>query len=130
MSGKSVSEFGKGFGVQSQALIDGKRWFDALMKHEFQGRGDRDKRARGQIADDTGVPESYLFRLQYKMKDMRDISGEVYRRLMLRYDEICRAHENAADDKRQRRGEITDAVHQSSAAQRSRDGAALVGREA
>ncbi len=115
--------------MQSEALIDGKRWFDALMDREFSGRGDKEKRARGQIADDTGVPESYLFRLQYKFQDMRDISGEVYRRLMLRYHEVCQAHEDAADDKRRRRQEIDHAAHQGTDPECNRDSAALVGRE-
>jgi hypothetical protein len=92
-SGKRVSEDK----MTSVALIEAKGWADQLMNREFKGRGDREKSARYRLAKRTGVPESYLFRLQYKTKEMKDVAGEVYRRLRLAYDQACLTNEEAAD---------------------------------
>ena len=92
-SGKNVSEDE----MTSVALIEAKGWADELMDREFKGRGDREKSARYRLSKRTGVPESYLFRLQYKTREMKDVAGEVYRRLRLAYDQACLANEEAAD---------------------------------
>lgn len=100
MNGKSVSEFGKKRSeddMTSIALIEAKSFADALMDHEFNGRGDREKSVRYRLAKKCGVPESYLYRLQYKTRDMKDVAGEVYRRLRIEYENMCRANEEAAD---------------------------------
>ena len=92
-SGKSVSEDA----MTSIALTEAKEWADELMNREFSGRGDREKSARFRLSKKTGVPESYLFRLQYKTREMKDVAGEVYRRLKLAYDAACLANEKAAE---------------------------------
>lgn len=92
-SGKSVSEEA----MTSIALTEAKAWANELMNREFNGRGDREKSARFRLSKKTGVPESYLFRLQYKTREMKDVAGEVYRRLKLAYDAVCLANEQAAE---------------------------------
>ncbi|MDX0801669.1 hypothetical protein GOD37_22135 [Sinorhizobium medicae] len=94
-SGKRVSEAK----MTSVALSEAKGWYAALMNAEFKGRGDREKAVRGRLADKTGIPESYLYRLQYKTREMRDIAGSAYRALMLAhmaYEEMCLRNEEAA----------------------------------
>lgn len=100
MYGKSLSENGKKVSeveMNSIALNEAKGWADALMDMEFRGRGDREKTVRGRVSKRTGIPESYLFRLQYKTREMKDVAGSAYRALKLTYDELCRLNEEAAD---------------------------------
>lgn len=103
MYGKRFSETGKNVSEEdmtSTALIEAKGWADELMNIEFKGRGDREKSARYRLSKKTGVPESYLFRLQYKADEMKDVAGSVYRALMIAraaYDRACAANEEAAD---------------------------------
>jgi hypothetical protein len=103
-NGKNVSEDH----MTSTALIEAKGWAEELMNREFSGRGDREKSARYRLSKKTGVPESYLFRLQYKTREMKDVAGEVYRRLRLYYVEACLANEEAADRYRSERLGNTD----------------------
>lgn len=100
MYGKSLSENGKSVSeveMNSIALNEAKDWADALMDMEFRGRGDREKSVRGRVSKRTGIPESYLYRLQYKTREMKDVAGSAYRALKLTYDELCRLNEEAAD---------------------------------
>lgn len=97
--GKNVSEDE----MSSVALRQAKSWFDTLMEHEFRGRGDREKSVRGRLSDRTGIPESYLYRLQYKASEMRDVAGEAYRRLQNEYEALCLKNEAAADRYRDER---------------------------
>ena len=111
MSGKSVSEFGKKISEedmnQTVALREALEWHDALMDLEFAGRKDKESAARFRLSKKIGVPESYLFRLAHKRRDMRDVAGEVYRRL-------CVAIEGKADALEARRlGRTGNAVVQS-----------------
>lgn len=99
VSGKNRSEDD----MHSTALIEAKDWTDTLMNLEFKGRGDREKSIRHRLSKRTGIPESYLYRLQYKTREMRDVAGEVYRRLKLEYDHICENNEAAADRYRDER---------------------------
>lgn len=71
-------------------------WAEAIMDHEYRGRGDREKSVRFRVARMTGVPESYLKRLKYKSHEMKDVAGSVYRALKIAYDEQCRRNEEAA----------------------------------
>jgi hypothetical protein len=103
-TGKNVSEDK----MTSTALIEAKSWTEELMNREFSGRGDREKSVRFRLSKKTGVPESYLFRLQYKTREMKDVAGEVYRRLRLYYDDVCLANEEAADRYRSERLGNTD----------------------
>lgn len=106
MYGKRFSENGKKVSeveMTSIALIEAKGWHDELMDHEFRGRGDREKSVRGRLSDKTGIPESYLYRLQYKTSEMKDVAGSAYRALMHAYDELCRRNEMAADRYREQR---------------------------
>jgi hypothetical protein len=98
-SGKNVSEDK----MTSTALIEAKGWAQELMNREFTGRGDREKSVRFRLSKKTGIPESYLFRLQYKTAEMKDVAGSVYRALMIAYDAACRANEDAADKYRAER---------------------------
>jgi hypothetical protein len=94
MYGKSVSESGKKVSeaeMTSTALIEAKGWACELMNREYKGRY--------RVSKITGIPESYLFRLQYKTGEMKDVAGSVYRALMIAvsaYDRICQANEDAA----------------------------------
>ena len=100
MFGKRFSETGKNGSedkMTSLALIEAKGWADALMDREHRGRGDREKSARYRLAKSIGIPESYLFRLQYKTGEMKDVAGSVYRALMIAYENACIANEEAAD---------------------------------
>jgi galactokinase len=103
MEDKSISEFGKkleGFSegeMTSVALQQAKGWADQLLDKEFQGRGDKDYLARYRLAQQLGIKESYLFRLQYKTAEMKDVAGEVYRRIRHAYEEMCARNEEAAD---------------------------------
>lgn len=100
MCGKWFSKTGKNVSeddMNSVALTEAKNWADELMNLEFKGRGDREKSARFRLAKRSGVPESYLYRLQYKTREMKDVAGEVYRRLKIAYDAACLANEEAAD---------------------------------
>lgn len=105
MNGNNVSRSGKNGSdkMTSVALIEAKSWADRLMDSEFRGRGDKEKSARYRLSKKTGVPESYLFRLQYKTAEMKDVAGSVYRALMIAYDNACRANEDAADKYRAER---------------------------
>jgi len=108
MNGNSVSRSGKNGSenMTSMALIEAKGWADQLMDSEFRGRGDKEKSARYRLSKKTGVPESYLFRLQYKTAEMKDVAGSVYRALMIAYDTACRTNEDAADKYRAQRLEL------------------------
>ncbi len=100
MYGKSVSEHGKNVSeveMNSIALREAKGWADALMDTEYRGRGDREKSVRGRLSKKTGIPESYLYRLQYKTAEMKDVAGSAYRALMHAYDHLCQQNEEAAD---------------------------------
>ena len=79
------------------ALKEAIQWHDALMDAEFKGRKDNESAARFRLSKKIGVPESYLYRLNYKRREMRDVPGEVYRRLMLAYEAICTHVEKKAE---------------------------------
>lgn len=83
--------------MSTVALKEALGWHDELMGKLHRGRGDKEKRVRGELSDESGIPESYLFRLQHKRRDMRDIAGEAYRRLAATYERICQRNEEAAD---------------------------------
>ncbi len=103
MLGKGFSENGNSVSedqMASAALKESRQWFDELMELEFRGRGDREKSARGRLADNIGVPEQWLFDLQYKSAEKRDVRGALYRALLLgkqKYEALCQANEEAAD---------------------------------
>lgn len=102
---------------QTVALRQALSWHDDLMDLEFKGRGDKEKAVRGRVSEETGVPESYLFRLQHKRRDMRDVAGEVYRLL-------CEAVEKKADALEARRvGRTGNAVDQGHASAGEGNGA-------
>ena len=118
MKDKSVSEFGKSF-VKSReeemttaALAEAVQWNEKLLDAEFQGRGDKDYLARFRLAQRIGVKESYLFRLQYKTEEMRDVAGSVYRALMLAYRDLCARNEEAADAYRAERKALEAERHE------------------
>ncbi|TIP70360.1 MAG: hypothetical protein E5X53_28225 [Mesorhizobium sp.] len=100
--------------MSTQALNDAKTWLEVLHDAEFRGRKDTDGAARYRLAKRLGVKENYLFRLQYRAAEMRDVAGEVYRRLGLAYEEICERNEKAADAYRAERLDLrkTNAVDQ------------------
>ncbi|MEI4482203.1 MULTISPECIES: hypothetical protein [unclassified Phyllobacterium] len=120
MYGKRVSENGKRVSegsMSNTALSEAKTWADALMDAEWRGRKDRDGPVRYRVSKKTGVPESYLYRLQYKTAEMKDVAGSVYRSLMLAYEELCERNENAADAMREQRQALrkSNEAHQKSA---------------
>lgn len=83
--------------MSTQALSDAKTWLEVLHDAEFRGRKDKDGAARYRLASRLGVKESYLYRLQYRAEEMKDVAGEVYRRLKLAYEGLCERNEAAAD---------------------------------
>ena len=86
MSDKSVSGSGNRVSekdMSAAALNEAAQWADELMDAEWRGRGDREKTVRHRLARNIGVSESYLFRLKYKVSEMTDVRGSVYRALML-----------------------------------------------
>lgn len=85
------------------ALVEAKGWAEALMDREFRGRGDKEKSARHRLSEKIGIPASYLFRLQYKTRSMKDVAGSVYRALMIAYHNACEKNEAAADRYRDER---------------------------
>lgn len=89
--------------MSTQALSDAKTWLDVLHDAEFRGRKDTDGAARYRLASRLGVKESYLYRLQYRAEEMKDVAGEVYRRLKLAYEGLCERNETAADAYRAQR---------------------------
>ncbi|TIT84632.1 MAG: hypothetical protein E5W55_33975, partial [Mesorhizobium sp.] len=84
-SAKNVSESD----MSTTALLKGREYYDALMDAEYRGRKDRNGSARSRLADDMGVNESKLLRLEYRIEEMRDIGGELFRRLSIWYADIC-----------------------------------------
>src|SRR6478609_4707912 len=100
MNGNWLSETGNKFGVrktmENTALDEAQGWASALMDFEFKGRGDREKSIRYRLSKRIGVPESYLYRLQYKTREMKDVAGSVYRALMIAYNNACEKNEAAA----------------------------------
>lgn len=100
MLGNWLSETGNKVGVrktmENSALDEARGWASALMDHEFKGRGDREKSIRYRLSRKIGVPESYLYRLQYKTREMKDVAGSVYRALMIAYNNACEKNEAAA----------------------------------
>lgn len=81
--------------MNNPALTEAARWADVLMDAESRGRKDREGPIRYRLARKIGVPESYLFRLQYKTNEMTDVRGSVYRALMLAYREFEEAGSRA-----------------------------------
>lgn len=45
--------------MSTVALKEGLSWHDALMNKLHRGRGDKEKRVRGELSDVSGIPESY-----------------------------------------------------------------------
>lgn len=121
MYGKRFSARGKNVSEDEMttiALIEAKGWADELMNREFRGRGDRDKSVRGRLSDRTGIPASYLYRLQYKTAEMRDVAGSAYRALKIAYDDLCQRNEDAADryrNERLNRGGLHETTDEKSA---------------
>lgn len=86
MSDKRVSGSGNFISENEMsvtALNEAAQWADELMDAEWKGRHDREKTVRHRLSRNIGVSESYLFRLKYKLAEMSDVRGSVYRALML-----------------------------------------------
>ncbi len=84
----------------STALMEAARWADELMEAETKTRREKEYVVRDRLAGKIGVNSSYLFRLQYKIEEMNDVKGSVYRALMIArraYDGLCERVENAAE---------------------------------
>lgn len=99
MEGKGFSKSGKSFvegSMSTEALSEAKSWLELLHNAEFRGRKDTDGAARYRLAKRLGVKENYLFRLQYRAAEMKDVAGDVYRRIKLAHDQICERNEVAA----------------------------------
>lgn len=111
---KSTKSFSEGE-MSSEALIQARTFLEVLHDAEFRGRKDTDGAARYRLANRIGVKENYLYRLQYRAAEMKDVAGEVYRRLKLAHDEMCERNEAAADAYRAERLNLKaerHAVHQ------------------
>jgi len=112
MEDKSISDFGKKIGkpreeeMTSAALSEAIMWNERLLDAEFRGRKDKEYLARSRLAERLGVKDSYLFRLQYKTEEMKDVAGSVYRALMHAYNDLCSGNEEAAAAYREERLEL------------------------
>ena len=95
------------------ALSAAQHFAEELQRFEFRGMGDTRDAARLRVSRRTGVPESYLKRLRYKLAEMRDVSGDVLWRLQRAYEAECEKHEAAARAMRAERLGITDATVES-----------------
>lgn len=82
--------------MSTTALNEAKGWYENLLDAEFRGRKDTDGAARYRLSSRLGLKENVLFRLQYRVADMKDIAGEAYRRLKIAHDELCERNEEAA----------------------------------
>jgi hypothetical protein len=114
--------------MSTTALGQAIGWAEALHDAEFRGRKDTDGAARQRLAEKLGVKENYLFRLQYRAQEMKDVAGEVYRRLQIAYENLCEANEKAADAYRAERLSLRAKRHEAnrkSAASGGRETAAL-----
>ncbi len=114
--------------MSTQALSDAKRFYDRLMDEEYKGRRDRNGSARSRLAEDLGVNENKLLRLEYKFEEMRDVGGELYRRLRLWYLAKCEKNEEAAAAMRAERLQLKAQRHETnrkSAVQDSRSNPTL-----
>lgn len=94
--------------MSTVALEEAFKFHDALMDAEFRGRKDNEGAARYRLSKKTGIKESYLFRLTYKRREMRDVAGEAYRRLRHWYEATCERVESAADAIDRRAAEIEE----------------------
>lgn len=92
------------------ALQEAVKWHDALMLRfrllalVNKGRNPKDSAVRSDLSEASGVPESYLYRLAHKTREMRTLDAEVYRLLQLahsKYVSACERIEDAAEAKRQ-----------------------------
>lgn len=84
----------------STALLEAAQWADELMEAETKSRREKEYVVRDRLAGKIGVNSSYLFRLQYKIEEMNDVKGSVYRALMIarkKYEALCERVENSAD---------------------------------
>jgi hypothetical protein len=93
---KSDNSFVEG-SMTTEALSEARTFLEVLHDAEFQGRKDTDGAARYRLATRLGIKENYLFRLQYRAEEMKDVAGEVYRRLKLAHDQFCERNEAAAE---------------------------------
>lgn len=114
MEGRTFSKSGKSFvevEMSTEALSEARAYLEVLHDEEFRGRKDTDGAARYRLANRLGIKENYLFRLQYRAAEMKDVAGEVYRRLKLAHDQICERNEAAADRSRAARLELKAIRH-------------------
>ena len=96
--------------MSTVALKESVKWADELMEAEWRGRKDNESAVRYRLSKNIGVPDSYIFRLQYKWREMSDVKGSVYRALMLArhaYGLACDDIEASADRMRSERLRIT-----------------------
>lgn len=101
----SVSELGKMIGPD-EVVPKAIEWSEEMQKAYFRGLGDTREAARSRLARDIGVPESYLKRLRYKVRDLSDIPGSILLRLAIGYDRICVSAENKAEAMKAERSEL------------------------
>lgn len=113
MRGFSVSEFAKI--VSPENVVEKATfWSEEMQKAYFRGLGDTREAARGRLARDIGVPDSYLKRLRYKVEQLSDIPGSILIRLAIGYERICMPIEAKAAAMRAERTELREnhASHQ------------------
>lgn len=66
-------------------IFETRFYLNELLKREWRGIGDSVSDAADRVMDDCQLDKSYGFRLLQKYQDMKDVSGEAYRRLRLAY---------------------------------------------
>lgn len=69
-------------------VVSAQKKLRALVRDESRGWGD-DKNALQRIATRIGVPCSYLWRLLYRSREMKDVRAGVLLKLSMAYDALC-----------------------------------------
>lgn len=72
-------------------------YLNELVKREWSGLGDTIEGARDRVADMLELPRTYLDRLWLKPQELRDVSGQAYRELRLRYSRVIISEGKATD---------------------------------
>lgn len=94
---------------------------ETLQARAFRGIGDTREAARWRVAVMTGVPESFLKKLRYEARIMRDVAGSRYRALRDAYEAAVEEEARKALAARAEREAIDDPAG-------TEQGLALVGR--
>lgn len=107
---KSDKRLGK-MNADQVALFEARNWLEDLMRLHHRGPSDTWTASRDRVADAIGVEPCKLERLWLRWKDMKSVSGGVYRALLRAreaYEAQCTHNEAMAAHHRAVREAIED----------------------